>query len=135
MAFKELCTGKEGHMGTWGGKDSSWTGLSMDFMLPFFIEFSFGVCFCCIRQHINAQMIYLYFLFLLMLVSLRLASRLHIQNVNPEPTHLLSPFFFCFCCCYPPHPLHSLSATRVPKEQTHRKKGVFGVCNKQYVCV
>ena len=29
--------------------------------------------------------------FVLMLVSLWLASCLHIQNVNPEPTHFLSP--------------------------------------------
>lgn len=56
MAFKkELCTGKERHMGNWGGKDSSQTGLSMDFMLPFFVELNLGFCFCC--QHINARMI------------------------------------------------------------------------------
>lgn len=107
-------------MGNWGEKDSSWTGLLMDFYVAFLYRIKFGVCLLCICQHINAKND-LFVLFLLMLVSLRLASRLHIQNVNPEPTHFL-----------PPHPP---SATRVPKEQTYKKKGVFGVCNKQYVCV
>lgn len=54
-------------MGNWGGKDSSWTGLLMDFYVAFLYRIKFGVCLRCIRQHINAKND-LFVLFLLMLV-------------------------------------------------------------------
>lgn len=46
MAFKkELCTGKERHMGNWGGKDSSQTGVVNGFYVAFLCRIKFGVLF------------------------------------------------------------------------------------------
>lgn len=105
--------GKLGREGAVHGQGCRWI-----FMLPFFIEVNLGFCFCCVRSAHKCPN-GLIVLILLMLLSLWLASRLQIQNVNPEPTHFIGP---------PP-----LSATR--SQGAHTQKGVSGICNKHYVCV
>lgn len=49
--------------------------------VAFFFYYKTGVCFCHIREHINDSFVFF------MSVLLQLASRLHIQIVNPEPPH------------------------------------------------
>lgn len=103
-------------MGTWGGKDSSWTGVVDRFYVAFLCRIKFGVCFCC--QHINAQMILfvLLFYFGITLVG--------IMPSYPE----CQPWTDAFLP--PPSPLCYTCSQRA-----NTQKGVFGVCNKQYVCV
>lgn len=107
--------GKLGREGAVHGQGCRWI-----FMLPFFIEVNLGFCFCCVRSAHKCPN-GLIVLILLMLLSLRLASRLQIQNVNPEPTHFIGP---------PP-----LSATHVPKERTHKKVSLAYVTNIMCVWV
>lgn len=120
-------------------------GVVDGFYVAFLYRIKIGVLFLLhtsAHKCSNDLFVLFLLLLLLMLVSLRLASCLHIQNVNPEPTHFLSlpspsPPFYFILFSFGSAPLIPLSATRFPKEQTHTKKRVSleYVTNSVCVCV
>lgn len=123
--LKRVVHWKRGACGKLGREGQFMDGAVDGFYVAFLYELIWGL-FCCVRQHMNAQMIELY-LFLLKLVSLRLASRLHIQNVNPEPTHFLPPVF-CFVFFWSPMP-HMF-----PQSKPTEKVSSEYVTNSMCVC-
>lgn len=129
MAFKkELCTGKERHMGNWGGKDSSQTGVVNGFYVAFLCRIKFGVLFLLSAHKCSNDFICTFFFFKCWYHfgwHHAFISRMSTLNQRISCPLFLPP---------PTHP-HIFSLLHVFPKSKHMKNGVFGVCNKQYVCV
>lgn len=105
------------------------------FYVAFLYRIRFGVCFCCIRQHMNARMIYLYFFCRCWyhfgwhhaFISRMSTLNQHISG-SPIPHHPVLGFFVL---------LHPLSATHVPKEQSkHTQRYLLAyVTNSMCECI
>lgn len=136
MAFKkELCTGKEGHTGILGGKDSSWTGSLMDFMLPFFIELNLEFVFVA---YVSTWMLKWFICTLFVYVGI---ASVGIAPSYPEcqpwtNAFLVPPPPTAFCFLLLLSPQSSLSDTCSQRaKQTHKKVSLAYVTNSMCECM